>query len=132
MAHVVRRSVGSEPHHTVDLKRADAFLAGQHEIDDLEPSPQRDIGVLENRSDQDGEPICATLPAVRAFPMERTRFQLIDALAAAPRATHNAIGPTPNGQVSFTGIIIREQLVELVGSHLLSEPNGAHRSAPRV
>ena len=35
-----------------DLQCADALLAGQHQVDDLEPVAERLVGVLEDRSDQ--------------------------------------------------------------------------------
>ena len=52
MAHVPSGVVRAEAHHAMNLKGADALLAGQHQVDDAEPLAQRLIGVLEDRADQ--------------------------------------------------------------------------------
>src|SRR5258708_7974846 len=49
VAHIPSRLVRTETHVAEHLKGADPFLAGQHQVDDAEPLPQRLIGVLEDR-----------------------------------------------------------------------------------
>lgn len=114
----------------MDLQGANTLLANQHQIDDLEPNPQRHIGILEDRPNQDGEPI-ALVRAVPAKPMEWPSLQFPNLFVPTARALHST-RPAASRQISLTGFVIREQFVELIRSHLLSEPNGAHRSAPRV
>jgi hypothetical protein len=41
-------AIGAQSHHPLNLERADALLAGQHEVHDLEPLPERLIRVFKN------------------------------------------------------------------------------------
>ena len=65
--------------------RAHAFLAGQHQVSDLEPVPQRLVGVLKDRASDDGKAI-AVLGAFLALPVPFARRQVIDSGVAATRA----------------------------------------------
>src|ERR1700730_17549874 len=69
VTHIEGGRIGTEAKHPMHLQCGYALLAGQHKIDDLEPSPHRDIGVFKERSDKHGEAITewGTLPAL---PME--------------------------------------------------------------
>jgi hypothetical protein len=70
----------------MDLQRRNAFLAGQHQIDDLEPNTHRNIGIFEDRSNQDRKAISLRRTGW-AFPFEWHSFQRIDAVTPAVRAT---------------------------------------------
>src|SRR5260370_1541439 len=48
MAHGMRGAVGAEAHHPLDLECADPLLAGQHQVDDLEPLAERLVRVLKD------------------------------------------------------------------------------------
>src|SRR5215468_708243 len=111
VAHIVRGCVAAKTHHAVNLESGDTFLAGQHQIDDLEPLPHWLVGVFEDRANQDGEPIAALIAAL-ALPVERAGLQLIDLRAAATRAM-NAVRPTTIGQILLASVVSRKQFFEL-------------------
>ena len=71
----------------MDLQGADALLALRHQVNDLEPCPQRIIGILENRLGDNREAIAVPSPTLLCFadPVKRTRFQQIDFSAVAAR-----------------------------------------------
>jgi hypothetical protein len=50
-AHSPGGPVGTEAHNEHDLVRIHSLFAGEHEVDDAVPIPQRHIGVLEGRPD---------------------------------------------------------------------------------
>src|SRR5712692_5449414 len=57
VAHFVSGMVGAEAHHAHDLERGNALLAGEHQIDDLEPNRKLNVRVLEDRADQHREAV---------------------------------------------------------------------------
>src|SRR5260221_196506 len=57
VAHAVGGFVRAEAHHPLNLKGANAFLAGQHQVNDLEPLSKRLVGVLENGPGNVGEAV---------------------------------------------------------------------------
>jgi len=90
MAHIEGGRIGSKTHHAMYLQRRDSLLASQHQIDGLEPNPQRNIRVFENRPDQDREAI-SLRRASWAFPFKWHSLQRIYAVTSAMRrqAPHN-------------------------------------------
>lgn len=70
IARGLRGFIGAEAHDALDLRCTDTFLAGQHHVNDPEPIPQRLIRVLEDRPDQNREPIAASFGAFRTLPVE--------------------------------------------------------------
>ncbi len=128
--HIERGFIGAETHHAMDLERGNTFLAGQHQIDDLEPNVHGLIRVLKDRADQHGEPIAA-LVAFVTLPVKRSGLYHIHVIVVAARAA-NASRPAPSGQIRLAGIISRKQLFELRNRHLASEFDLAHRSIPDV
>jgi hypothetical protein len=130
MAHIVRGRVGAETKHPMHLHRGNALLAGQHKIDDLEPSPHRNIRVFEDRSDKHGESIAerGTLPTL---PVEWPLNQFSNIFAPATR-TPNTMRPTPRNEIGFACNVGRKQPIELCNSHLFCELWAGHRSAPDV
>ncbi len=125
MAHIVRSRIGAEAHHALNLKCGNAFLARQHQIDDLEPSFETDVRIFENRTDQDGKTITALRRTFRALPMERLVSDGINVLVVATRAT-DAIRPTLSDEIALASIVGREQFFELRDGHLARE--FGHRS----
>ena len=90
VAHVPGRPVGAEAHHAVYLKGANPLLAGQHQVDDAEPLAQRLIRVLEDRVDQDREPIAVVARSARvAYPVEARACGLTSALPQRGQTTNS-------------------------------------------
>src|SRR5205807_10559565 len=70
MAHIERGRIGTEAHHSMNLQRGNSLLAGQHEIDDLEPSLERDLRIIEDGFGDDGEATAPRFGTFLALPME--------------------------------------------------------------
>ena len=104
MAHIVRGRVGTEPHCAMDLQSRDTFLRGQHHVNDLEPSTHPDVRILENRSDQNGKTIAASLGAFAALPMKRFVGDGVNVGVIAARAMRTC-GPAARDQVRLAGVI---------------------------
>lgn len=120
--------IRSHSHHPIDLQSTYPLLATQHKIDDLKPSLQRIICVLENSSHQDGEAISplsrtAALPVVGAA-------KLIDLIAAAPGAP-DAFRPAPGNQIGFAGIFVWEHGLKF-GKSQGFNGLGFHRESPSI
>jgi len=58
-----RLKAAAFPKHPMDLTGANAFFAGAHQVNDLKPNRHRNMAVLEDGSDLDGE-LLATLVAL--------------------------------------------------------------------
>jgi hypothetical protein len=117
VAHIPSRLVGAETHIAMNLPRADSFLAGQHQVNDLEPVAQIDVCVLENRANKVREPISAAFPAVGALPFPFHGFERIDPITTTAGAM-DALGPAITDQESVTGIFVREHGFKLTDGHL--------------
>jgi hypothetical protein len=117
MAHEPRCPIGAGTDHPMDLKRADALLAGEHQIQNLKPNEQLIIRVLKNRPADDTKAIVLT---ILTQPMERPRVELVDGGVAASRAL-NAIRPAAVSQVLLAGIFVRKELIKLRKRHLANE-----------
>ena len=113
-AHVMGGFVGAEAHHPVNLQGADTLLAGQDQVDDLEPCVQTDVGVLKHRAGDDREAVTASLGALSALPSERTVGDRRDLRVAAARAL-DAIGPAAIPEICPASVVIGEQRVETQG-----------------
>lgn len=74
MAHIPSGPIGPATDHALYLQGANPLLAGHHEVDDLKPSPQRIVRVLEDRMGDDREAVAVPSSALLALtdPMERT------------------------------------------------------------
>lgn len=116
VAHEPGGLVATEAHVTHDLQGAHTFLAGKHEVGDLEPVAERLVGVLENGPGKVAEPI-AVFCAFFALPMPFTRRQVVDSRVAATRAA-DALRPSTGYQIGFAGIFVREGRFELGSGHL--------------
>src|ERR1700730_17194508 len=74
--HVVRSGVRAKGKHPMHLLQyGNALFACQHEVNNFEPCPHRDIGVLEDCADQDRKAV-ACWRAIAAKPTERTSCEL--------------------------------------------------------
>jgi hypothetical protein len=120
VAHTVRSLVGAEPHLPLNLKRANSFLAGRHQMHDLEPVAQRLVGVLKDRVDENREPI-AIRSALLALPVPFARMQVIDGRVATTR-TVDALRPAAALQIGFAGIFVtdRESCLKFPLRHLVN------------
>jgi hypothetical protein len=134
MAHKPRRPIITAADLAMDLKRADAFLGLAHQIDDLEPSPERVVGILEYRLCDDAEAVAVTSAAilVLADPVEGARLQRIDLGALTSRTLH-AVRPAHIAEKRLAGIIRRvvalqlsERDVGLSGQRLASYDSFIH------
>jgi len=90
----------------MDLKGTDAFFRGQHQVSDLEPSLQGNLGVLKDRFGDDAKPVPVLL-ADAALPVPRLEVELVGLGVAAPGAG-NAVQPALGDQKSLAGIFVRE------------------------
>jgi len=118
----------TEAHVAPNLARTHALFAGEHQVSDLEPVPQRLVGVFKNRPGDDRKTI-AVLGAFFALPMPFAGRQIVDAGIAATRAM-NALRPSAGLQIGFAGILIvyGKHPVELGGTQLVDWLG--HRSIP--
>jgi hypothetical protein len=109
VAHTVRRAVGTETKLPLDLERANSFLAGRHQVDDLEPVAERFVCIFKDRSGDDREAIAcrAARSALCALPVPLTRMQVVDAGIAATR-TDDALRPAAGLQVGFASVVVTE------------------------
>jgi len=121
VAHVPSRLVGAEAHVAVDLPRANALLAGRHQVDDAEPLPQIDIRVFKNRPDKVRKSVSAALPTSRTFPAVRHGFEAVDVHAPTPGAV-DAIGPAVRDKEGVTGFLGRKGCLKLRDGHLHDLP----------
>jgi hypothetical protein len=134
VAHIPSGFVAAEAHVAMDLTCADALLAGEHQVDDLEPLAEIDLRVFEYRSDKVGKAVGAALSTIRAFPFVFHRAELIDALTLTARAT-NANRPAMSDQVAVARGFIGKGGFPLLDRHLmyLARLLGAgHDSVPQL
>ncbi len=122
VCHIPSRFKRTKAHVAPQLPRADAFLAGHHQMRDFEPISQRLVRIFEDRPGNDRKSIARRTAggALGALPMPLAGFEIIDLGIAAARAMH-AVWPTPSLQVGFAGVLIsdRKHGVELSRGHLM-------------
>ncbi len=112
VAHIERGLVRAEAHEPHDLQGANALLTGQHEVNDLEPVPQRLVRVLEDRPDQNGEAVAALFGALSALPMEGAIGDGVHVNVPAA-GTVNAFRPTAGLQVLLASRLVGKHRFEL-------------------
>jgi hypothetical protein len=118
MAHIPSRFQGAETHITPNLASAYSLYTGEHQMNNAVPIAQRLISVFENRARKVGETICASLAAIRAFPVPFPGFEIINPFASATR-TADAFRPTLANEVSTTGIFVWKHRLELRDGQLV-------------
>jgi hypothetical protein len=128
-AHIVCRLVAPEAHVAHDLQCAHSLFAGQHQVNDFEPLPERLVGVFEDRSDQDREPIAASDNALGALPMEGPVSHRVHVHIPAPGAV-DAFGPAARNEVGFASFLVREHAVKLLICKLFYRLNAGHDGLP--
>jgi len=114
--HIPSGRIRAETHVAVNLKGADPFLAGQHQVNDAKPLAKVDLRVLENRPHQHREPIVVAGNASIANPMEGAGMRL-DLRIAATWA-HDRFRPAMFGQVQLASLFVREDPLEIADGHL--------------
>ena len=121
-AHVPSRSVRSRSDHPMDLQSAHAFLAGQHEVQNLEPSEQRLLSFLKDGSGLERKAVgrAIVLAAFFALPMPRTCGALVYVIVVAARASRTG-GPSAQEQIDPARPFIRKQAVKVCKRHLADE-----------
>jgi hypothetical protein len=98
----------------MDLECADSLLALSHQVDDLKPSREWIVGILENRFRDDAETVSVAPAAILilADPVPRLRGEQINLLALAAWA-FDAVRPAHIAQQSFARRLIAELLHQL-------------------
>lgn len=121
-AHVPSRAVGAGAKHPMNLKRADAFLAGQHQMQGFKPRAQRHLSFLEDRFSLERKAVgrAIILAAFFTLPVPRTRRALVDLGIVASR-TVRTVRPAAQEQVGPARLLVRKQPVELSKRHLTNE-----------
>jgi hypothetical protein len=114
MAHIPSCLVCTASDLALNLESADAFLAVKDLPENLEPSLERILGVLENGPADDAE---AVVLAGLAEPMEGPRFQDINFVAIATGASDDAISPAMIQHELFAGFVGREGFHQFAERH---------------
>ena len=118
--------------HPANLSRRHALFALQHRVEHFEPRQQRNVGILENRSDEYREPIRGLMLVgfIAALPGEGARRALVHFRVAAKR-TLWASGPSAHRQKETASCFIGERRHELLeGLH--DENNSAALDCSQV
>jgi hypothetical protein len=116
MAHIPGRPIGTRSNHALNLQRGNSLLAGEHQVQDLEPNGKRVIGVLENSPNQQGKAVSLGIALV-ALPMPLFRFQNVDILVFATGA-NNLIRPAALHQVVAAIVIGLKKALKFGEGHL--------------
>jgi hypothetical protein len=125
VAHKPCGFIRTEAHVAADLQGVHPLLAGQHQVDDLEPITKRLVSVLKNGPRYVREAIGRVLGALVALPVEGVTFQLAGVRSPTARAMH-ALGPSLADKISAAGFLIRECLIELCRRQLVDVFFGGH------
>ena len=119
VAHIECGFIGAKTHIPLDLKGAYALLAGQHKVHDAEPFAEGLIGVLEDRTDKDGEAVayavCGALIAIPMIGLAMLRHVYI----AAARANYT-IRPAILFKIFLASIFAREKALKIDDGHLVN------------
>src|ERR1700733_1480794 len=116
VAHCLSNAVGEEPSgfhaarkHPLDLIGGNSFLAGAHQVDDLKPQMQRQVGALEDGSLPNGELSLALVALVKAK-TSGLAFHLANALCVGVTAmrAYRTIRPKPALDIRESGFLVEE------------------------
>src|SRR5258708_4287436 len=117
--HRPRALVRAKPEHPLNLGCGDALLARAHQVPSYEPEAQRDMAVLEDRSERDRELLAAFRALEQAFAdlLGLVRLDSVEAVLAAVAAMRadRTLRPAHRFQVSpriFLGAKLRHDLGE--------------------
>lgn len=78
--------------HPLNLAGADAFLAGAHQMDDLQPQMQRQVAGLKNGPHTHGERLLAAVTLAKAW-TGGLAVQAADAITGAAKRANGTVGP---------------------------------------
>ncbi len=127
VAHEPCGFVGTEAHVTHDLQCANALLAGQHQMHDLEPIAERLVGVLEDCPGDMGEAIGSLRGAVVALPMPRIALQFRGVCAAT--GAFDTLGPATPDEIGAASLFVGEHALEICDGELVDRLGSAgHRN----
>lgn len=118
VGHVQCGFVGAEAHLPLNLQRANPLFAGGHKMHDLEPLPQRLVGVLKNRSGNMREAVALIRRALIALPLEGHRSDGKHLHGTTARA-NDALRPAALHQVRLASVLIGKHRLELAFGHLV-------------
>jgi len=121
-------AIRTKAHHAMNLQGANAFLAGQHQMDDAEPFAEALVGVLKNGVDQHAKAVTGAGGAVVALPVKGLGLEFSNSGIAAARAAHT-IGPAGLNQISLARFIVGEHRLKLADGHLLNLDSVSHSDA---
>jgi hypothetical protein len=102
--------------HAPNLTGRNAFQALEHRVENLEPSHKRDVGIFENRADQNRESIGICRVAFLANPIEGPGFKGVNLFVPAARAAHT-VRPTAILQVLTAARFVGKRRHELLEGH---------------
>jgi hypothetical protein len=118
VANVPSCFVGAEAHMAFDLQSTDAFLRAKHQVNNLEPVEEIDLGILKNGADKVREAISTALTAIWALPLKFHGGERIDVCRATARAM-NALRPAAADKVIVASLFVRKEPVEIPRGQLL-------------
>jgi hypothetical protein len=106
----------------VNLERAHALLAGEHEVKNLEPCSERNLGFLEDGPCLEREAVgrAVIFAAFLALPVPRSGCALVDVIVVAAGAMR-AARPTAQEQVSPARLLIGKEPIKFGKRHLANE-----------
>lgn len=125
VCHVQGSLVGAKAHLPLNLERANSFFARGHQVDDLEPLPQRLVGVLKDRPCQVREAIALVWRALIALPLKWHRSDRKNLGSATARADNRALRPAARNEIRFARFLIGKHVLELAFGHLVDGPGAA-------
>jgi hypothetical protein len=119
VAHEPSSPIRSEAHIAIDLQSAHSLFAGEHEMDDAEPLPQRFVCILENRPGHMRKAVVSgARGALIAQPVPWHCAVPFDLHVATPRAGY-AFRPTAAGEIGATSVFVGESFFPLGDGHLV-------------
>ena len=110
--------IRAEAHIALNLQRAHALLAGEHQMNDAIPITKRLVGIFEYRSGDVGEAIASFWSTLIALPAPWPVQQFMRVLCATTWAA-NAIWPAAANEISAARIFVREHPLELSDRELM-------------
>src|SRR6185312_11528814 len=110
------RSLEGAAESAMQLVAADAFLAGRHQKDRLQPMAHGDVAGLENGPDFHGEGLAALVALVGADP-GALAFHLGNALGLTALRANSAVRPKPCLDEGVGGCLVVEVFVGKNGFH---------------
>lgn len=121
VAHTPSGLVAAKAHKSHDLEGAHSLFAGEHQMGDLEPIPERLIRVLKNGPGDAGEPI-ALRSTGPALPMEGFVAGGVVKVRVAAARTNDALVPSTGHQIGLAGRFVpnREHDLELGAGELVN------------